>query len=92
MINIYAAFQNWNFKYSWTENHSGLTCGRSALEFQASNSKSSALKCMKCTSEIIGENTVTMGLFLSYGSVKTIKPELVPFCFFFQAPGFSMHS
>lgn len=92
MTNIYVAFKNWNFKYSWTENHSGLTCDTLVLKFQASNSKPSVLKWMKWTSETTGENTVTLGLFLFYWSVKTIKPELVSFCFFFQAPGLSMHS
>lgn len=90
MTSIYVAFQNQNFKYLWTENHSGLTYGRSALGFQAPNSKT--LKWMKRISKIAGENTVILGLSVSYVSVKTVKPELVSFYFFFQAPGFSMHS
>jgi len=40
-----------------TENHSGLSCGRSDLGFQPSNSKLFVLKWMRCTTEIPEEET-----------------------------------
>lgn len=75
-----------------TEKHSRLSCGRSDLGFQDPNSKIFILKWMRCITEITEEETAILGLFLSYRSVTTIKPEFVSFRFFFQAPEFSMHS